>query len=73
MRTTLDLDEDILAAARELASMRGQSIGTVLSQLARTGLHPPTVEIVDGLPLIRATPTSPVITSEMVRAAQDDA
>ena len=72
MRTTLDLDDDILDAARELARARGTSIGSVISALARAGLQPTSVEVVEGLPLIRARPGGQVITSEMVRRAVDD-
>ncbi|MCD6679820.1 MAG: CopG family transcriptional regulator [Burkholderiaceae bacterium] len=38
MRTTLDLDSDVLAAARDLARRRRQSLGRVLSDLARKAL-----------------------------------
>ncbi|MCZ7560687.1 MAG: ribbon-helix-helix domain-containing protein [Burkholderiaceae bacterium] len=38
MRTTLDIDPDVLAAARELAQRRGASIGRILSDLARRAL-----------------------------------
>lgn len=38
MRTTLDIDPDVLAAARELAARRSVSIGRVLSELARQAL-----------------------------------
>lgn len=38
MRTTVDLDSDVLSAARELARRRRQSLGRVLSDLARTAL-----------------------------------
>ncbi len=72
MRTTLDLDDDVLAASRELARMRGESVGSVVSSLVRRALRPASVEVVDGLPLIRANPDSPLITSEDVRAALDD-
>ena len=37
MRTTLDIDPDVLSAARELARRRGVAIGRVLSDLARPG------------------------------------
>ena len=40
MRTTLDIDEDVLNAAKELAAVRGTSAGKVLSELARKGLAP---------------------------------
>jgi hypothetical protein len=35
MRTTLDIDDDILAAAKERAQRERKSIGTVISELAR--------------------------------------
>lgn len=38
MRTSLDLDDQILAAARSLARARGLSIGAAVSELARRGL-----------------------------------
>lgn len=38
MRTTLDVDDEVLAAARSLARARGVSIGRALSDLARRGL-----------------------------------
>jgi hypothetical protein len=41
MRTTVDLDEDILKVAKHLAQERAQSLGRVLSDLARQGLQPP--------------------------------
>lgn len=39
MRTTLNIDDDVLLAARGLARRDGTSIGTVISELARKGLH----------------------------------
>ena len=38
MRTTLDIDDDILTAAKELAAERKSSAGKVLSDLARQAL-----------------------------------
>jgi len=38
MRTTLDIDDDILAAAKELSRRQSTSAGKVLSQLARQAL-----------------------------------
>jgi len=40
MRTTLKLDEDILAAARGLSEQQGKTLGEVVSELARRGLKP---------------------------------
>jgi hypothetical protein len=39
MRTTLDIDEDVLLAAKELASVRKTTAGKVLSELARRALR----------------------------------
>lgn len=38
MRTTLDIDDDILQAAKELARTEKKSAGQVISELARRGL-----------------------------------
>ena len=38
MRTTLRLDDDVLAAARVLARQRRRSVGDVISDLARQAL-----------------------------------
>ncbi|MFN0300237.1 MAG: CopG family transcriptional regulator [Burkholderiales bacterium] len=41
MRTTLDIDDDVLQAAREYARRSKVSIGQALTQLARAGLNRP--------------------------------
>ena len=38
MLTTLDIEEDVLQAAKELARREGSTAGRVLSELARRGL-----------------------------------
>lgn len=38
MRTTLSLDDDVLAAAKERARREGRSLGEVVSDLARQAL-----------------------------------
>jgi hypothetical protein len=40
MRTTVDLDKDILRVAKYLAQERAQSPGRVLADLVRQGLQP---------------------------------
>lgn len=39
MRTTLDIDEDVLLAAKELASLRKSTAGKVISEFARRGFQ----------------------------------
>ena len=41
MRTTLQLDDDVLAAARVLARQQRTSLGAVISELARQALVAP--------------------------------
>ncbi|MFN7901124.1 MAG: hypothetical protein ACK5N0_15965 [Synechococcaceae cyanobacterium] len=38
MRTTLDIEDDVLAAAKELARRQGTSAGVVVSRLLRAAL-----------------------------------
>jgi len=39
MRTTIDLDAEVLAAARKLAAARSESLERIISELARAGLE----------------------------------
>ena len=72
MRTTLDIDDDVVVAARELASVERRSLGSVISDLARRGLTPARVEADGDLPVIRVPRGTPAITPEMVRRALDE-
>ena len=72
MRTTLDLDDDVVAAARELAAAERRSLGSVISRLARRGLTPASVSVEGDLPVIRVPAGSPPITPAMVRRALDE-
>jgi hypothetical protein len=40
MRTTLDLDEDVLGAAKQLAAKQGITAGKAISDLVRQALAP---------------------------------
>lgn len=58
MRTTLDLDEDVLQAAKEIAAARGTTAGKVLSDLARKALTPTqSAQVRNGVPLLPRRPT----------------
>ncbi|WP_396626707.1 CopG family transcriptional regulator [Luteitalea sp.] len=57
MRTTLDLDDDLLEAAKELAAVRGTTAGRVISDLVRQALESrPRVATRNGVPLLPARP-----------------
>jgi hypothetical protein len=75
MRTTLQIDEDVLRAARSLARSQGRTIGEVVSELARKGLRPPPArkDRRSGLPSFDIPPDTPPLTPEMVREALEDA
>jgi len=40
MRSTYNIDDDVLAAARELAKFQRKSVGAVISSLVRKALYP---------------------------------
>jgi Arc/MetJ family transcription regulator len=70
MRTTLDIDDDILAAAKQLAKKRNSTAGEVISDLVRQALTGPA--IADDEPRYRngfrlLPRTGQIITSEVVR------
>jgi hypothetical protein len=74
VRTTLDIEPDVLQAAKEIAAREGQTAGRVLSELARRGLKfhsGPTAEVVSrgGVPLIPSR--GEVVTLEKVRQLMD--
>ena len=74
MRTTLTIDDDILAAARALADAQGRTIGEVLSDLARKGLAPaePAPRYRNGIPLLPVRPGSLPVTLELVNELRDE-
>jgi hypothetical protein len=74
MRTTLSIDDDILAAAKEMAETERKSVGEVISALARNALkpHPSRRVTRNGVPLLTVRPGAPRVTSELVRQLQED-
>ena len=73
MRTTLDLEEDVLLAAKEIARQRGSTMGQVLSDLARQALtRRAPVSIKHDLPLFPVQPDAGVVTLEMVNHLRDE-
>jgi hypothetical protein len=74
MRTTLDLDEDVLLAAKELATRRGTTAGRVVSDLVRAALRPSRrVRLRHGVPLLPPLPDgSPAVTMKLVNRLRDE-
>lgn len=73
-RTTVDIDEDVLQAAKELAAARKSSIGRVLSDLARQALEAARSErrVRNGVPLLPPRAGEQVVTLEMVNRLLDE-
>jgi hypothetical protein len=74
MRTTLDIDDDILQAVKEVASNRGTTAGRVVSELVRKALEPAEPSpIRNGVPLLpRRPPGSPKPTMALVNSLRDE-
>ncbi len=72
MRTTVAIDDDVLAVGRALAARNGTSLGTALSELARRGFRRPQVDEENGLPVFRVAADTEPITSEDVQKALSD-
>ena len=75
MRTTLDLDEDVLQAAKELAATQGKTAGQVVSELARRGLAPTgSARLRNGVPVLpHRRAGAPRPTMKQVNDLRDDA
>jgi hypothetical protein len=75
MRTTLDIDDNVLAAARAIADARRISMGAALSELARRGLEraiATPAESVDQTFYIIAGNPDHIVTPELIAAHLDD-
>ena len=75
MRTTVDIDDDVLQAAKELAASRGTTAGRVLSDLARKALEPArSSKVRNGVPVLPRRPSgSPRPTMKLVNELRDEA
>lgn len=75
MRTTLDLEDDVLQAAKELAALRKTTTGKVVSDLIRKALRAPQTaapRVRNGVPLIDRKPGAPLMTMALVNEMRDE-
>ena len=75
MRTTLAIDDDIIAAAKHLAQREQRSLGEVISSLARQGLTRGAKAGLterNGIPLLPSRPDAPAVTLELVNQLRDE-
>lgn len=68
MRITLDIDEDVLDEARQIAAVRSTTAGKVLSELARRALTAGKEQpaVLNGVPLLPPRPGARPVTLEDV-------
>ena len=75
MRTTLAIDDDVLAAAKHLAEREHRSVGEVISSLARQGLvrgsRTNRLER-NGIPLLSSRKPAVPVTMELVNQLRDE-
>lgn len=74
MRTTLAIDDDVLAVAKELAMTEHKSVGEIISSLARRALRPAKThqKTRNGVPLLPVNPDMPRVTSELVHQLREE-
>ena len=74
MRTTLTIDDDVLAAAKGLAARQNKSLGEVISVLARTALKSPVTsrKTRNGVPLLPVRAGTAPVTLELVNQLRDE-
>lgn len=75
MRTTLAIDDDVLAAAKHLADRDRKSVGEVISALARQGLARGTRAARaerNGVPLLPSRGGAAPVTPELVNRLRDE-
>jgi hypothetical protein len=75
MRTTLSIDDDVLAAAKHLAERERRTVGEVISSLARQGLsragRSSRAER-NGIPLLPTKKGALSVTLELVNQLRDE-
>jgi len=73
MRTTLNIDDDLIRTVRSIADRQNVSLGSVVSSLIRTGLERDTAYRFDnGIPVFEVREDARIITLNDVRSTDDD-
>jgi hypothetical protein len=75
MRTTLAIDDDVLAAAKHLAEREHKTVGEVISALARQGLTRSRRGVKaerNGVPLLPVRRGATPVTMELVNQLRDE-
>ena len=74
MRTTLAIDDDVLDVAKAIARQKNETVGKVVSELARNSLRPAVASVErNGIRLLPVRRPDAVVTLEIVNALRDEA
>jgi len=74
MRTTLEIDDELLLTVKEIAQQQKTTAGRVVSSLLRKSLQPKSfkLEYRNGVPLLPRRPHGPVVTADLVNRLRDE-
>lgn len=73
MRTTLNLDDDVLSKVKEYADSRSVALGKAVSDLVRRGLKAPVeTAVVNGFHVVVLPPDSPTVDQRQVEHLLED-
>lgn len=73
MRTTLNLDDDVVGQLKAFAESRSMALGKAASDLMRRGLNAKVeTRLVNGIHVVVLPPDSPKISSEKVKRLLED-
>jgi hypothetical protein len=73
VRTTLDIEDDVLLAVKQLARQRGQPAGRLVSEIVRKSLTNISQGAErSGVPLFPVRPESGIVTMELVNRLREE-
>jgi hypothetical protein len=73
MRTTLNLDDDVLEILKDYADQRSVPLGKAASELVRRGLTAPIqTRLLNGFHTVVLPPNSPKVTSQKIKLLLED-
>ncbi|MDC7221209.1 MAG: hypothetical protein PQJ59_14830 [Spirochaetales bacterium] len=73
MRTTINIDDDLVSTLKSMADLRKSTMGDVVSDLLRTGLERKTTyDFKEGLPVFEVREGARTISMEDIKSAEDE-
>jgi hypothetical protein len=73
VRTTLNLDDDVLQMVRQYSEARSLALGKAASELMRKGFATPTpTHLVNGVVVFDLPPDTPAVSTENVKSLESE-